>query len=329
MARSLWRLLRSNKRSFNSKSSRGNSSAGVQQRMATEQQHIAQIRQFQGRLHRLSPCLREIRNAALTRRQPSGDRVARYFDCRTSTTRRRTMKTYDWWGGQNPPPSHLTTAKQLQRKGLYPRKAVGVIYGRGGSKLYLYNRRDRNSVMEASEWDAMRKRDRAAARNWARDLLQREDWVVLDTETTGLRDPELCEIAILDCRGKTLLDTLVKPSKPIEASATAVHGITNAEVRNAPTAGRIYPEIQNAIAARVAVIYNQAFDRKVLKTAFGFRPLITKGFLDPMPYYAQCRGEWNGYRGEYQYPKLGGNHRALGDCWQVLKIIREMAQLEP
>ena len=66
----------------------------------------------------------------------------------------------------------------------------------------------------------------------------------LDTETTGLgqRD-EIVEIAILDPPGKMVIDTLVRPSKPIPQDAVAIHGITNAMVSVAPTWNSIWPEV--------------------------------------------------------------------------------------
>jgi DNA polymerase III epsilon subunit-like protein len=42
---------------------------------------------------------------------------------------------------------------------------------------------------------------------------QRQDVVILDTETTGLYDAEICEISVIDREGNVLLDTLVKPKK--------------------------------------------------------------------------------------------------------------------
>ena len=54
--------------------------------------------------------------------------------------------------------------------------------------------------------------------------------VFLDTETTGLDNrAEICEIAVLDPEGCTLLDTLVKPRQPIPQAATDVHGISDTD----------------------------------------------------------------------------------------------------
>ena len=75
-------------------------------------------------------------------------------------------------------------------------------------------------------------RNRAIAR--ARVLLDR-DPVVIDTETTGVgSQAEVCEIAIVGRTGETVVDTLVRPGRPIPSEATRIHGITNAAVADCP-----------------------------------------------------------------------------------------------
>ncbi|BCC80200.1 MULTISPECIES: 3'-5' exonuclease [Bacillus] len=56
----------------------------------------------------------------------------------------------------------------------------------------------------------------------------KSNFLVLDTQTTGLGETdEIVEIAVTDLDGKTLLNTLVKPTVPISDDATMIHGITN------------------------------------------------------------------------------------------------------
>src|SRR5687767_15029572 len=67
--------------------------------------------------------------------------------------------------------------------------------------------------------------DRVAAIEWARDLMISSDFVVFDSETTGLSSPvDFVEIAVVDPAGETLFDSLLKPSCRIEPRARAVHG---------------------------------------------------------------------------------------------------------
>lgn len=69
--------------------------------------------------------------------------------------------------------------------------------------------------------------------------------VYLDTESTGLSpaDDALLEIAITDDSGTPLLNTLICPPATFTAwpAAQAVHGITAAMVRGAPTLAALAP----------------------------------------------------------------------------------------
>ena len=55
-------------------------------------------------------------------------------------------------------------------------------------------------------------------------FLNPDDYVIFDTETTGLRNPHPVEISIIDLTGKTLLNSRLKPPILIEPDATAIHG---------------------------------------------------------------------------------------------------------
>lgn len=171
------------------------------------------------------------------------------------------------------------------------------------------------------------KQDRLAAEQWAQGLLQRDDWCILDTETTGLKAAEICQIAIIDGQGKTLLDSLVKPTKRIGRGATQIHEITNAMVADAPTFPEVYPGIRAAIEDKTVVIYNARFDRGVISHCCKIHklPLILTNTTCAMLFYSA----WVGSRrssGDYRWQKLpGGDHTALGDCRATLNVIKKMA----
>jgi DNA polymerase-3 subunit epsilon len=106
-------------------------------------------------------------------------------------------------------------------------------------------------------------RDRVRAVKWAREQLSQNDWVILDTETTGLYDAEIVEIAIINNLGAMLLDTLVKPSIPIPAEVAEIHGISDEKVADDPTFPEVYPT-DAALKEKRVLIYNSAFDIKIL-----------------------------------------------------------------
>lgn len=173
--------------------------------------------------------------------------------------------------------------------------------------------------------------DQEIATQWARSLLEREDWVILDTETTGLSQiDEIIQIAIIAHDGSVLLDTLVRPIQPISAAAIAVHGITNATLEEAPSFPEIYKEFKAAISEKTLVIYNASFDRRLLNQTIK-KYHLPQIEINPeqvecaMLKYSAWKGEiWSD--GNYKWQKLpGGDHTALGDCKATLEIIKKMA----
>ena len=177
----------------------------------------------------------------------------------------------------------------------------------------------------------MTENDREIATQWAHSLLEREDWIILDTETTGLSQiDEIIQVAIIAYDGSMLLDTLVHPKQPISATAIAVHGITNATLEEAPPFREIYDRFKAVISEKTIVIYNAAFDLRLIKQTLKTHHLPPIE-IDPeqvecaMLKYSAWKGEiWSD--GNYKWQKLpGGDHTALGDCNATLEIIKKMA----
>ncbi|OAN68830.1 DNA polymerase III subunit epsilon [Rhodobacteraceae bacterium EhC02] len=92
-------------------------------------------------------------------------------------------------------------------------------------------------------------------------------YVIFDTETTGLlpdRD-EVVQIGALRVvngqqAGGEVLDTLVNPGRPIPARSTAVHGVTDAMVKDAPDMARAGRRFHSFARDAVLVAHNAPFD---------------------------------------------------------------------
>lgn len=193
--------------------------------------------------------------------------------------------------------------------------------------FYLYYKLIFNGRKEME----MEDEEHRLAREWARSLLKRSDWVILDTETTGLgpRD-EIIQIAIMTPDGRALLDTLIRPSQPISPAATAIHGISDSDVLSAPTYKEIYSQIEKCLEGKTVVIYNADYDVRLLMqthSRYNLRPILLnrQQIQCAMLKYAAWRGElWTD--GSYKWQKLpGGDHTALGDCRATLQVIKMMA----
>src|SRR5262245_12260367 len=76
---------------------------------------------------------------------------------------------------------------------------------------------------------------------WARQVLATGEPLLLDTETTGLEaHDEVIQLTIVDMQGTIVLDTLVRPTRPIAPEARAMHGITDQTLAEAPPFSDLY-----------------------------------------------------------------------------------------
>lgn len=174
------------------------------------------------------------------------------------------------------------------------------------------------------------KTDQQAAAQWAKKLLNRDDWVLLDTETTGLNNAEVVQIGIMNHCGETLLDSFVKPTISIPPAASAIHKITDHDVVDAPSFPNIYPILRELIKGKEVIIYNADFDLGILDYCCNLHQLqfFSEGINCDcaMNWYSQWIGDWNDYYQSYRWQKLpGGDHTAIGDCKATLEVIRRMA----
>jgi DNA polymerase-3 subunit epsilon len=181
---------------------------------------------------------------------------------------------------------------------------------------------------------------RANAIAWANAVLSDPEAVFLDTETTGFPPTgEVIDLAVVTAGGEILLDTLIRPLGPIPAESTAIHGLRDNDVASAPGWLEVQGDLHRALAGRSVVIYNMAFDRKILEgNCDRFRlALPTATWECAMLAYAAYRGEHNDRTGTFRWHKLDqaarhfgvppGGHRALEDALTCLQVVRGMASL--
>jgi DNA polymerase-3 subunit epsilon len=178
--------------------------------------------------------------------------------------------------------------------------------------------------------------DREESRRWARKLLERSDWAILDTETTGLDGAaEIVQVAVLAPDNTTLIDTLVRPHSRIPFDAVAIHGITDAMVAEAPHYPIVHPRLLDVLQGRLIVAYNAQFDQRMLRqTALSHRLANLPSQWDcAMEQYSRFVGQWSSRRGSYAWVPLprpdappGYKHQAIDDCRATLAVIRRMAR---
>lgn len=116
-------------------------------------------------------------------------------------------------------------------------------------------------------------------------------YVVFDCETTGTdsTEDEIVSFALvrLDADGAETyrLARLVRPAQPIPSEATAVHGIADEDVRDAPPFAAVADEVRDLLGTAVFVAHNVRFDLAMLQHAFArvgidYRPPATACTLE-------------------------------------------------
>lgn len=167
---------------------------------------------------------------------------------------------------------------------------------------------------------------RTWVRAQARWFVSGDRAVVLDVETTDF-DGAICQIAIIDTAGRVLVDSLVAPGVPCTPAASAVHGLVDEDLVGAPTWEQLWPTVTGVIGSRKVLAYNAPFDRGRL-VADCRRAGVDVGALGSTGRWwcvmrARSTAEGRPWR------RLGGNHDALGDARETLRLMHAMGAKAP
>lgn len=168
------------------------------------------------------------------------------------------------------------------------------------------------------------------------------DWLVVDTETTGLdQAAEIIQIGIVDAAGQVLVNQIVRPGQPIPAEATAVHGINDMTVADAPTWSDVYQDIAGLLNGRLLLAYNADFDQRMIRQTCRKHGTAVPAWVEwdcVMELTAAYIGEWSNHWRDFRWHKLSEVyslfdlrphlhelppiHDAAGDAWLTWKIVQ-------
>lgn len=154
--------------------------------------------------------------------------------------------------------------------------------------------------------------------------------VFMDTETATVRGApfllELGAVRVIDGEAAETFQELVLPPIPIDPEATAIHGITEEDVRQADPAPIVLRRFLEFVGEDWMVAHNAAFDARVLAYEYARAGQEGPGapFLDTLPLARHYLPEAPDHKLQTlcQFLELeeGNHHRALDDavwCWQV------------
>jgi DNA polymerase-3 subunit epsilon len=165
-------------------------------------------------------------------------------------------------------------------------------------------------------------------------------FVVFDTETTGLKPDEGDEIVQIGAvrivggvvrEGETF-DTLVDPNRPIPASSTRFHGLTDDDVAGAPGIAAALAGLREFTGDAVLVAQNAAFDMRFVRArqhraGVDFdMPVLDTMLLSAHLHSDEADHTLDGLAARYGV-SVAGRHTALGDARVTAGVLCRMLPL--
>ena len=161
-----------------------------------------------------------------------------------------------------------------------------------------------------------------------------KDFLVLDTETTGMEEhDQVVELAILDEHGRTLYHSLFKPDVPMNPFARRKNNISDAMMEHAPRFMDEWAKIRAILQNRRVLGHNIAeFDVQLIRQtleAQNAAPDCMDGVLDTvLDSLAMARrmgfkrASQEALAQHYGLPEE--KHRAVEDCQQLLQVMEHL-----
>jgi len=172
----------------------------------------------------------------------------------------------------------------------------------------------------------------------ARILDEATEYVIFDTETTGLSaaEHELIELAGVKMRGGEVVDTfasLISPTAPIPLKITEITNITNDMVRGQPALADVLPKFLEFCGDAVLVAHNADFDCGFLDAACrkcGL-PAVTAPVIDTLALARALLPSDRNHRLKTLAQKfdvaLVNHHRALADAEATGRVLFKLLQM--
>lgn len=169
--------------------------------------------------------------------------------------------------------------------------------------------------------------------------------VVLDTETTGLfpglghRVVEIGAVRLENWQPAAEMSQLIYPERKMEAKASSVSGITDADLVGKPTFADIAPELSALLAGALIVAHNAAFDAGFLGMEYfianqndlaGSRqPVLPNPWLCTLLLARRHFHFGRNNLGQIARRlgvRMGKAHRALNDVYMTAEILKRMVR---
>ena len=165
------------------------------------------------------------------------------------------------------------------------------------------------------------------------------DYVVFDLETTGIRQDldRIIEISAVKVKGHKVAEqytTLVQPGMHIPRAATAVNGITDEMVRDAPGIKEAVQGFLDFVGDGILVGHNiHTFDTNFIYDAAleACGQEVRNDYIDTLYLARKCLPQLSNHKlsdvSEHFHISTKGAHRALNDCIMNQKCYEELGKI--
>lgn len=179
---------------------------------------------------------------------------------------------------------------------------------------------------------------------FAEQMLAEVPLVVLDTETTGLRPElghrvvEVAAVRLENWQKVAEINQLIQPGRPVDADASAVHGIYDKDLQDAPPFTQVWPQLLALCEGALLAAHNAAFDAGFLGMELYIAGIHTPSCETPAtldnPWLCTLQlarrhfyfGRNNlGHVARQLGVRVGRAHRALTDVYTTAEVLKRMA----
>lgn len=157
-------------------------------------------------------------------------------------------------------PPNLKTKTKLDETGLNPPEQIEA---KILTKIGLFDLYDLNKAKKKGSYDGFKTtRYELTNKEW---VSSPTDYVVLDTETTGVcKKDEVIQLSIASLNGEVLFNSYFKPTVESHPRALKVHKITHEFLRDKPLFKDKWEEIERLLIGKTIIIHNEIFDVRLL-----------------------------------------------------------------
>ncbi len=162
--------------------------------------------------------------------------------------------------------------------------------------------------------------------------------IVIDVETTGLdytreKIIEFAGVKLVNGKIKDKFETLINAKHHIRKSSQAIHGISEEDLKDAPTEEEIYPQIFKFIGDATIVAHNAIFDFSFLNKASKrlYNKPLENNYIDTQMMFKEVYPQYESCGLDCLVSVFNADneqrHRAMGDAMALAKCYPKLKAL--